>query len=123
DPRLVKLACFAYDDSYKSVPNAPKLLVGSIVSGDRFVSDPRKIEWLQREFGAVATEMEGAAVGYTCFVNDVPFVIIRSISDSADSGAADEFDSFLVRASENSFKMVSSILEVMTYRQEAGEMA
>ncbi len=119
DPRLTKLACYAFDDAFKDVPGAPRLLVGTIASGDRFVSDKRKIDWLQREFGAVATEMEGAAVGYTCFVNDVPFVTLRTISDSAGSDATEEFDDYLKTASNNSYKIASSILEVMSYRESA----
>ncbi|MBD3170019.1 MAG: 5'-methylthioadenosine/adenosylhomocysteine nucleosidase [candidate division Zixibacteria bacterium] len=121
DPRLVKFTCFGFDDIFKYEKDSPKLVVGTIVSGDRFVSDKRKIEWLQREFGAVATEMEGAAVGYTCFLNDVPFVVLRTISDSADDEAASDFEQSLHNASENSFRIVSSILEVMSYRSEVAE--
>ncbi|MCD6162666.1 MAG: 5'-methylthioadenosine/S-adenosylhomocysteine nucleosidase [candidate division Zixibacteria bacterium] len=119
DPRLMKFACYAFDDVFKYDKNAPKLVVGTIVSGDRFVSDPRKIEWLQREFGAVAAEMEGAAVGYTCHLNEIPFMIARTISDSAGSDAKDEFKSYLKIASKNSFKIISSILEVMSHRAAA----
>lgn len=119
DPRLMKFACYAFDDVFKYEKDSPKLVVGTIVSGDRFVSDSRKIEWLQREFGAVAAEMEGAAVGYTCHLNEIPFMIIRTISDSAGSDAKDEFESYLKIASENSFKIVSSILEVMSHKASA----
>lgn len=119
DPRLTKLVCYAFDDAFKDVPGAPRLVVGTIVSGDRFVSDKRKIDWLQREFGAVATEMEGAAVGYTCHVNGVPFVTLRTISDAAGSGAAEEFDQYLQTASQNSYKIVGSILDVMACRASA----
>jgi adenosylhomocysteine nucleosidase len=80
------------------------------------VDDPRKIEWLQREFGAVATEMEGAAVGYTCFLNSIPFVVLRTISDAAGSDAKDEFERYLKNASENSFQVVSSILESISHK-------
>ncbi|MFH1372949.1 MAG: 5'-methylthioadenosine/adenosylhomocysteine nucleosidase [bacterium] len=116
DPRLVKLVCYGFDDIFKLKRGAPRLQVGTIASGDRFVSDPRKIEWLQREFGAVATEMEGAAVGYTCLVNEVPFVVLRTISDTAGTTAPEEFDKYLTQASHNSFRVVSTILEVMSHR-------
>ena len=78
----------------------PTLMVGTIVSGDRFISDPDTIKWLQREFGAACTEMEGGSVGYTCAINDIPFAIIRVISDSAGEQAQKEFDSFLSHSSE-----------------------
>lgn len=119
DPRLVKFTCYAFDDVFKDQDNAPQLIVGTICSGDRFITDRRKIEWLQREFGAVATEMEGAAVGYTCFVNDVKFVILRTISDTGGDQATGDFDAYLKVASENSFKIVNTMLQVMTYRDTA----
>lgn len=118
DPQLVKLACYGFDDVFKHVKDAPRLTVGTIVSGDRFVSDERQIEWLQREFGAVAIEMEGAAVGYTCFVNKVPFVIMRTISDSASSDAKDEFEKYLSEASKHSFQIISSLFKTLSHAQE-----
>ena len=119
DPRLVKFTCFAYDDIFKGQPDAPQLIVGAICSGDKFITDRRKIEWLQREFGAVATEMEGAAVGYTCFVNDVGFVILRTISDTGGDQATEDFDAYLKIASQNSFKIVNTMLQVMTMKDTA----
>jgi adenosylhomocysteine nucleosidase len=118
DAKLVKFLCYAYDDVFADKKEAPRLIVGSICSGDRFITDPRDIAWLQREFGAVATEMEGAAVGYTCLVNDVKFAILRTISDTGGDAATDDFDAYLKVASENSFKIVSTMLQVMTYRDE-----
>jgi adenosylhomocysteine nucleosidase len=120
DPVLVKLGCYGFDNVFKYQDNSPRLVVGTIVSGDKFVADPRQIEWLQREFGAVAIEMEGAAVGYTCLVNKTPFVIIRTISDSAGAGAKDEFENNLKEASKNSFLIVSSLLEAISHKTEAG---
>jgi adenosylhomocysteine nucleosidase len=122
DAKLVKFLCYAYDDVFKGEKDAPQLIVGAICSGDKFITDPRDISWLQREFGAVATEMEGAAVGYTCFVNDVKFAILRTISDTGGDAAADDFDAYLKVASENSFKMVSTMLQVMSYRDEAEQV-
>ena len=119
DNDLVKFACYAYDDVFKSKTGSPKLIVGTICSGDRFVTDKRKIEWLQREFGAVATEMEGAAVGYACFLNDVRFIILRTISDTGGSQAKDEFQNYLEIASKNSFEIVSTMLQVMSYKDDA----
>ncbi len=115
DPTLVKLACYGFDDVFKDLKDAPRLMVGTIVSGDRFVSDQRQIEWLQREFGAVAIEMEGAAVGYTCHVNKVPFVVMRTISDSASSEAKDEFEKYLNEASKHSYQIINSILKTLNH--------
>jgi adenosylhomocysteine nucleosidase len=114
DPKLVKFLCSAYDEVFSHHDDVPRLIVGAICSGDRFITDRRDIAWLQREFGAVATEMEGAAVGYTCFVNDVSFAILRTISDTGGEGATDDFDAYLKVASENSFMIVSTMLQLMS---------
>ncbi|MFZ5979796.1 MAG: 5'-methylthioadenosine/adenosylhomocysteine nucleosidase [Candidatus Zixiibacteriota bacterium] len=83
DSRLVHAVCDAFEISVAASGRDSRMLVGTIATGDTFVSDPEKIRWLQREFGAVATEMEGGAVGQVCHMNRVPFVIVRIISDSA----------------------------------------
>ncbi|MFQ5500189.1 MAG: 5'-methylthioadenosine/adenosylhomocysteine nucleosidase [Candidatus Zixiibacteriota bacterium] len=119
DSDLVKFACYAWDDVFGASGDGPHLFVGTICSGDRFVTDPRKIGWLQREFGAIATEMEGAAFGYTCHLNGVRFLIIRTISDTGGEQAADEFNDYLEVASRNSFKMVQTMLQVVSYRDDA----
>ncbi|MCP4706272.1 MAG: 5'-methylthioadenosine/S-adenosylhomocysteine nucleosidase, partial [candidate division Zixibacteria bacterium] len=97
----------------------PKLIVGPIGTGNRFESDQRRIEGIQREFGAVAIEMEGAAVGYTCFVNDVKFIILRTISDTGGGGATKDFENYLKIASENSFKIVETMLRVISIKDDA----
>lgn len=121
DPRLVKLLCFAYDDYHKFESKKPRLQVGTIASGDRFVSDPRKIEWLQREFGAIATEMEGAAFGYTCHLNGIPYAILRTISDNSGSDAVEEFETFLAIASRNSFQILKSFMQSESHKLNAAK--
>ena len=66
--------------------------VGTIVSGDQFINSSEKKKWLESTFGAICAEMEGAAIAHTCTLNDVPFLIMRSISDLADEDAADSFE-------------------------------
>ncbi len=100
DPDLINAATIAFDEMIENMSNPPALMVGTIVSGDSFVSNPVTIKWLQREFGAACTEMEGGAVGFTCHINKIPFVIIRVISDSAGDGAVEQFDTFLSKTSQ-----------------------
>ncbi|MCG8633146.1 MAG: 5'-methylthioadenosine/adenosylhomocysteine nucleosidase [Desulfobacterales bacterium] len=107
DKGLIEAGTDAFDELTETMSDPPALVVGTIVSGDSFISDPDTIKWLQREFGAACTEMEGGAVGYTCKINDIPFVIIRIISDSADDEAAGDFQSFLVKSSNLLFKLIS----------------
>ena len=55
---------------------------GRIVSGDQFVASPEKIKWLRETFNGYCTEMEGAAVAHVCHIFELPFLVIRAISDN-----------------------------------------
>ena len=67
---------------------------GRIVSGDVFVADVEKIKWLEKEFNALSCEMEGASIAHVCYLNNIPVVVIRSISDNANNGAHMDFEKF-----------------------------
>lgn len=110
DPELLKSVTDAYDDVFKNKTDRPQLVVGTIVSGDRFISDRKTISWLQREFGAVATEMEGAAVAQVCHLNKRPFLILRTISDDANDGAAGQFEKALEMAPINTFALIRNFI-------------
>ncbi|KAB5606246.1 5'-methylthioadenosine/S-adenosylhomocysteine nucleosidase [Bifidobacterium jacchi] len=60
-------------------------ITGIIASGNYFVDDPRKVEQVIRETGADAVEMEGAAVAHVAARNGVPALVIRALSDNADT--------------------------------------
>lgn len=75
---------------------ASKVHTGIIISGDQFIASPEKLHKLREEIpGALCVEMEGAALAQVCFECEVPFVVIRSISDKADSDAHVDFPKFL----------------------------
>lgn len=109
-PKLVQLATRAYEEAFAVSRQDAQVLVGTIVTGDSFIADATRLKWIQREFGAVAAEMEGAAVGQVCQANDVPFVVIRVISDGASGSATGEFIMFLDEASEVSYAIVDAML-------------
>ncbi len=110
DPDLVQLGTGAYDEAFADDGDAPNLMIGTVVSGDRFIEDAESLRWLQREFGALATEMEGAAVGYTCQLNDLPFVVIRGLSDTADESAAGDFKANLKTVCRHSFRLMERLI-------------
>lgn len=85
--------------------------VGRIVSGDIFVASKEKKDLLWNEFKGYCAEMEGAAIGHTCFMNDIPFVIIRSMSDKADGSAHVNYNEFVEEAAKNSMEMVQKIIK------------
>jgi adenosylhomocysteine nucleosidase len=84
--------------------------VGTIVSGDCFVNSAEKAKQLRDDFEALCTEMEGAAIAHTAKVNEIPFVIIRAISDFADEDADNSFESFENVAADRAAFLVKEIL-------------
>ena len=87
---------------------------GRILTGDRFISrgidDPDYFVFRNSLVGD-AVEMEGAAVGLVAFSNGIPFLLIRTISDRADSNAKKDFSRIMKRASRNSFYFVSHVIK------------
>lgn len=80
---------------------------GLIVSGDQFVSSSDAIAEIKKHFPeALAAEMEGAAVGQVATDHDVPYVVVRAMSDTADEDAGESFDKFIVDAGKRSAKML-----------------
>lgn len=88
-----------------------KLFEGVIVTGDQFISSKEKAEFLVETFDAMATEMEGASIAHTAYLNNKPFVVIRSISDNASTGATVEFQEFTKIAVDNSLVILNTLLE------------
>jgi len=108
--KLVKSSAEAYDRLSSETKSERELVVGTIATGDSFISSSERIKWLQREFGAVAVDMEGGAVGQVCQMNRLPFVVIRVISDKAGNSAAGEFIFSLEDASLVTFNLVVFLL-------------
>ncbi len=84
---------------------------GIIATGDQFVADPVRKAWIMEEFGADALEMEGASVAVVCDALEVPFFILRSISDSADMDAGFDFDTFLESSAKVSADFIMTMLD------------
>ena len=84
---------------------------GRIVSGDQFVCSVEKIQWIEQEFNALACEMEGASIAHVCYLNNIPCVIIRSISDNANNGAHMDFEKFTPIGVKNSTTILKDMLQ------------
>ena len=85
--------------------------LGRIGSGDRFISSKEEKDRIWNTFGAYAADMEGAAIAHTCYLNKVPFAIIRSISDNADGEADMSYNEFKDIAANNSGKILEYMIE------------
>ena len=84
---------------------------GKIVSGDTFVSSITMKQRLEKDFEAICTEMEGASIAHACYMNQVPFVVIRAISDKADGSANNNYKTFVEEAAFRSKELVKDILK------------
>jgi adenosylhomocysteine nucleosidase len=116
DPRLLKAAEAAGREvkldkvARKTGAAVPKVVTGTIVTGDTFVSLPEKAQELRRALQADATEMEGAAAAQVCFQHGVPCLVVRSLSDMADEEAQKDLETFYKIAAHNSAAVVLALL-------------
>lgn len=88
------------------------LRVGTIASADRFFSSPNEAPKIRKNFGnAECVEMEGAAIAQVCFLDNIPFLVIRGISDIANSNNKVDFHEYLKLASKQCAIIVNEIIK------------
>lgn len=107
DPRLLEIAGRVAHE------RGITLKRGIVATGDQFVADPARKEWIGKTFDAAALEMEGAAVAVVCDALDIPFFILRAISDAADMDAGFDFDAFLESSSAVSADFLFAMLDAV----------
>lgn len=98
DERMNALLCSCLEEKgihYKA---------GTIATGDLFLHKPTQKALLHERFGAIACEMEGGSIGHVCYVNRVPFAILRSISDG--EGGSMDYDTFAEKAALQSIEVI-----------------
>lgn len=100
DASLVEMAREAAGDCH----------VGRIASGDQFVSDAAQKADIAARTNALCTEMEGCAVAHTAYLNGVPFVVMRAISDMADNSAEVDFEEFQQKAADRAVSIVLKLI-------------
>ncbi len=84
---------------------------GVIATGDQFVASNERKAWIESTFHADALEMEGTAVAVVCDALEVPFLILRAISDTADMDAGFDFDTFLESSAKVSARFIMKMVE------------
>lgn len=85
--------------------------LGRVVSGDQFICDAEIKARLIREFQADCAEMEGAAIAHGAYLNGLPFLIVRAISDKADGSAEMDYPTFERQAALHSARLVEALTE------------
>lgn len=83
---------------------------GRIASGDQFVCDQDVKNQIVSDFSAYATEMEGAAIGQAAYLNEIPFLVVRAISDKADGSAQMDYSEFEKAAVDHSVRLTLNML-------------
>lgn len=99
----------------KAAENIDGLVIkeGRIASGDQFVAGGAVVERIKENFGNVsAVEMEGAAMAQTAYLNKIPYVVLRAISDKADGSADLSYEEFLPIAAKNASSMVEEFVKL-----------
>ncbi|MBQ5347637.1 MAG: 5'-methylthioadenosine/adenosylhomocysteine nucleosidase [Ruminococcus sp.] len=104
-------------DTYEKLAECCKNLgahvrLGRIATGDMFVSYVSQRENIAYEFGALCCEMEGGAVGHVCYRNNVPFAILRSISDDLKFNKAVDYDQFSQLAADRTIKALKKFIQL-----------
>ncbi|MFX3622921.1 MAG: 5'-methylthioadenosine/adenosylhomocysteine nucleosidase [Ectobacillus sp.] len=105
DERLIRLA----QEAAKGLEGV-RVFIGRVASGDQFVADDKRRKEIIDTFQADAVEMEGAAIGQVAYLNGVPYVIIRSISDSA-VGSGEDYEKFANLAAKNASYMIEEMVK------------
>ncbi|MFK8270246.1 5'-methylthioadenosine/adenosylhomocysteine nucleosidase [Capnocytophaga stomatis] len=111
-------AAYLPDDKWfqlaKSVAekHSNQLHCGLVVSGDSFISDPKRLKQIENTFPeAKAVEMEAAAIAQTCHLLKTPFIMLRAISDKAGEGNASSYEKFVVEAGKLSAEINIDIVK------------
>ena len=103
-----------HEEAVKAIrETAPEIKVfeGRICSGDQFIASSEQKQQIIDNFGGLCCEMEGAAVAQTCYLNHVPYVILRAISDKADHSEEISFDQFAETAAKRCAAIVHAMVK------------
>ena len=84
-----------------------KIKIGTIASGDIFCTEIKMKEKIRQKFNADAIEMEGAAIAQVCKLDNIPFIVIRSISDKPNGDNHIIFEQFLEKASKRCAEIIN----------------
>ena len=84
---------------------------GLVVSGDQFISSAETKEHLVNDFHGDCAEMEGAAIAQAAYLNGLPFVVVRALSDKADGSASVDYPTFEKKAAEHCARLVKEFVK------------
>ena len=88
-----------------------KIKIGTIASGDIFCTEIKMKEKIRNKFEADAIEMEGAAIAQVCKLDNIPFIVIRGISDSPNGNNKVTFEEYLEQASQRCAELIEIFMK------------
>ena len=98
-------------EAIKETSNEVNVIKGRVSSGEQFVSDAETKDWIKKTYNADCVEMEGGAIAQVAWLNQIPFVIVRAISDKADGSAIMDYVKFEDEASRRSARMMIDVIK------------
>lgn len=87
---------------------------GVIASGDIFCTELKMGQKINTKFNALCVEMEGASIAQICYLSHIPFLVLRSISDTPNNDNVITYEEFLESSSKNIAKAMNKILEKLS---------
>lgn len=109
DKQMIEAVKAAFNESEQS--KGHKLMEGRIATGDQFISEKEVKSKIASNFEPACVEMEGCAIAHACYLNKVPFVIVRCMSDMADDLSSNGYDFNEAVAAELSAKVVEKVIQ------------
>ena len=94
----------------KRIDNSIKVVIGTIATADIFCSDPEIAKEVREEFGAECVEMEGAAIAQVCFLDKIPFLVIRGISDTPNGHNEMDYYTYCHIAAKHAAEFLQDLL-------------
>ncbi len=111
DPTMIEKAKEVFKTLEESKEH--KIVEGRIATGDQFIADSVTKKRIADNFEPACVEMEGTAIAHACYINKIPFVIIRCMSDTADDGSKQKYDFNETVAAKMSAHLVEKLIEAI----------
>ena len=98
------------DEKLLNLFNGLDIKRGIIASGDKFIVNMEEKDNIRNIFNALCIEMEGASIAQVCYLDKMPFLVIRSITDKLDGSSKIDFENFLESSSKNAATILKEII-------------
>jgi len=103
--------CIKVNNNLLNLFDGMDVTIGCIASGDKFIVNTEEKNNIRNIFNALCVEMEGASIAQVCYLDNIPFLVIRSITDKLDGSSKVDFEEFLEISSKNAASILKTILK------------